>query len=301
MLPKIFIFLLCLLPLSHAEEPSNSEDLSIKVVSFNIRYLTTRDKGVNHWDTRQTRTAAAIRRFDADVIGLQEAFFSQVDDLKPVLTDYQRVGVGRDDGAEEGETCSILFRKDRFGLVDHGTFWLSDTPEVPGSKHWGNEVVRICSWALLHDKPSDRRFYVFNTHFDHVSQNAREHSAKLIAKRISERNEPSASFILMGDFNAAEDNPAIRYLKGEAIALGGAEEPETGPLKLLDSFRVIHPDVADVRTGHGFTGRTDGGKIDHVLVPVGITVEAADIDHSQHDGLYPSDHFPVTATLIYPK
>ncbi|MGB6220515.1 endonuclease/exonuclease/phosphatase family protein [Haloferula sp.] len=298
-LRAFFLLAVCLFSPSRAADLSVSDDLRLKVVSFNIRYLTTRDKGVNHWDTRQTRVADAIRHLDADVIGMQEAFFSQIGDLEAVLSPYHRVGVGRDDGAEEGETCSIFFRRDRFHLVDHGTFWLSNTPEVPGSKHWGNEVVRICTWALLRDKPSDRPFYVFNTHFDHVSQEAREQSARLISERIAERSESNAPFILMGDFNAAEDNPAIRYLKGEAVALAGGEDIETTPIKMLDSFRVNHPDAIEVRTGHSFKGLTEGGKIDHVFVPQGTTVEAAAIDRFQQDGLYPSDHFPVTATLMF--
>lgn len=299
-LRALFLLTVCLFSQSRAAEPTISDDLRLKVVSFNIRYLTTRDKGVNHWDTRQTRVADAIRHFDADIIGMQEAFLSQVGDLEAALNAYQRVGVGRDDGAEAGETCSVLFRENRIDLVDHGTFWLSDTPEIPGSKHWGNEVVRICTWALLQDKASTRKFYVFNTHFDHVSQDSKEQSARLIASRIMERSEPKAPFILLGDFNAAEDNPAIRYLKGETVGLAGGDEPEMTPIKMQDSFRVIHPDATEVRTGHTFTGRTDGGKIDHVLVPHEATVEAATIDRFQQDGLYPSDHFPVTATVMFP-
>lgn len=300
-LKTLILLSVCLFSQSSAAEPSISTDLRLKVVSFNIRYLTTRDKGVNHWDTRQARVADTIRHFDADIIGLQEAFLSQVEDLGTELAAYQRIGVGRDDGAAAGETCSILFRKSRIDLVDQGTFWLSDTPEIPGSKHWGNDVVRICTWVLLRDKPRDRKFYVFNTHFDHVSQDAREQSVRLISKRISERNELNAPFTLMGDFNASEDNAAIRYLKGEAVSLAGGEGEETTPIKVLDSFRMIDPDAVEVCTGHSFEGRRKGGKIDYIFVPKGITVEAAAIDRIQQDGLYPSDHYPVTATLMFPR
>jgi endonuclease/exonuclease/phosphatase family metal-dependent hydrolase len=282
------------------DEVAADKDLRLKMASFNIRYLTTRDKGVNHWTRRHPRTAAAILQFDADVVGVQEAFVSQLVDMEPVLKDYQRVGVGRDDGAGEGETCSILFRHDRIEAVDHGTFWLSDTPEVPGSKSWGNEVVRICTWALLRDKKTGCGFYVFNSHFDHVSQPSREQAVRLIARRIAERAEGGAPFVLMGDLNADEGNVAIRYLKGEMVELAGGEGPETTPVKLRDSFRVLHPAETAVRTAHGFAGLTEGGKIDYLFVPDGVTVEAAAIDRFQQDGLYPSDHFPVTATLVFP-
>jgi endonuclease/exonuclease/phosphatase family metal-dependent hydrolase len=291
------------LPLSGAKEEEGKpveKDLRLRMVSFNIRYLTTRDKGVNHWRKRHPRTAAAIVHFDADVVGVQEAFVSQLVDMDPVLKDYQRVGVGRDDGGEKGETCAILFRHERIEALDHGTFWLSDTPEVPGSKSWGNEVVRICTWAQLRDKPTGRSFHVFNSHFDHVSQPSREQAVRLIAKRIAERAESGAPFVLMGDLNAGEGNVAIRYLKGEKVELAGGEGPETAPVKLLDSFRVLHPDETKVRTAHRFAGLTEGGKIDYLLVPPDVKVEAAAIDRFQQDGLYPSDHFPVTATLVFP-
>lgn len=276
------------------------KELRLKMISFNIRYLTGRDKGVNHWTRRHPRTAAAILHFDADVVGVQEAFVSQLVDMDPVLKDYRRVGVGRVDGAGKGETCAILFRHQRIEVVDHGTFWLSDTPEVAGSKSWGNEVVRICTWALLKDKPTGRKFYVFNSHFDHVSQPSREQAVRLIARRIAERAESGAPFVLMGDLNADEGNPAIRYLKGEKIDLAGGEGPETAPVKLRDSFRVLYPGETAVRTAHRFAGLTEGGKIDYLMVPEGVTVEAAAIDRFQQDGLYPSDHFPVTATLVFP-
>lgn len=291
------------LPVSGAETGDGSvaeKDMRLKMMSFNIRYLTTRDKGENHWTKRHPRTAAAILQFDADVIGVQEAFVSQLVDMEETLKDYQRVGVGRDDGTGEGETCSILFRHERIEAVDQGTFWLSGTPEVPGSKSWGNEVVRICTWALLRDKKTGRKFHVYNSHFDHVSQPSREQSARLIARRIATRADGDAPFVLMGDLNADEGNVAIRYLKGESVELAGGEGAETAPVKLLDSYRVVHPEATGVRTAHRFAGLTEGGKIDYLLVPPGVTVEAATIDRFQQDGLYPSDHYPVTATLVFP-
>ena len=195
---------------------------------------------------------------------------------------------------------SILFRGDRIEAVGHGTFWLSDTPETAGSTTWGNKVVRICTWALLRDKPTGRKFYVYNTHFDHVVQPSRERSARLIARRIAGRGHRDAPFVLMGDFNAAEDNPLVRYLKGKRVKLDGGKGTEAAPIPVVDSFRVIEPKATEVCTAHTFTGRTEGRKIDYLFVPPGVKVEAASIDRFQQDGLFPSDHYPVTATLVFP-
>lgn len=278
--------------------PRKSESSSIHVASFNIRYLNTRDKGELHWDVRKERVMTAIRHLEADILGLQEAFFSQIRDMQPALVDYHRVGVGRRDGKEEGETCSICFRKERFELMDHGTFWLSDTPELPGSVTWGNKVVRICTWARLMDRRSEESLYVFNTHFDHVSQESREQAARLVAQRIAGREHEDSPVMLLGDLNAAENNPAVRYLKGEAVVLDGGEAgPETYSDPLVDTFRVHHPDADEVRTGHGFRGETAGAKIDYVMVSSDVTVLDAEIDRTRFDGMLPSDHYPVRATV----
>jgi endonuclease/exonuclease/phosphatase family metal-dependent hydrolase len=135
------------------------------------------------------------------------------------------------------------------------------------------------------DKNTGRTFYFFNTHFDHQSQNARLESAKLIARRIAER-EHDDPVVLAGDFNAGEDNPVIKQLKADG---------------LIDTYRAIHPDANDVGTGNGgYTGRRDGAKIDYVFVTRDIETLGASIDQEPRDGRYPSDHYPVTATLRLP-
>ena len=151
----------------------------LEVVTFNIRYLNKNDEGINHWRVRKQRVIAAMLAFKADIFGLQEALRQQLDDITPALAGYTEFGIGRDDGKTRGEYSAILFRSDRFELDkdDCGTFWLSDTPEKVGSATWGNEIPRICTWVRLTDKQSQRSFYVFNTHFDHESQPARDKSA----------------------------------------------------------------------------------------------------------------------------
>ncbi len=281
--------------------PPPPPPLVVDVVSFNIRYLNNRDTGDNHWTVRKTLTAEAMRHFDADIIGVQEVLKRQLDFLVGELPDYAMVGVGRDDGQERGEYSAIFYRPTRFEVPESGTFWLSDTPEVPGSKTWGNQVVRICTWARLAEKKPDkpRTLYVFNTHFDHQVQPSREKAVRLIVQRIGDRTYSGDPVVLMGDFNASEQNPAIRYLKGEAVELAGGDGTETTPLNFVDTFRLQHPDTTEARTLHSWRGTREGPKIDYIFAEPGVEVREAYIDDFSRDGLYPSDHFPVRARLAF--
>jgi len=282
---------------AHASDPPG-EGIALDLVSFNIRYLNNGDKGPDHWRVRKDLTLEAMRHFKADLIGVQEVLKPQLDFLAAGLPEYAMAGVGRDDGKDRGEFAGIFYRKDRFKLAETGTFWLSDTPEVPGSRTWGNEVVRICTWARLIDRSSGRGFSVFNTHFDHAVQPARERSARLIAERLVARAHPEEPFVLMGDFNVHEDNPVTRYLKGENVELGGGKA--TTPLPLADTFRLLHPDDPNALTLHQWSGRREGSKIDSIFIDPssGTEVKEAWIDDFSKDGRYPSDHFPVRARVV---
>lgn len=264
-----------------------SEDPALALMSFNIRYGTA-DDGPNHWDQRRDMVMQVIERHGSDVVGLQEALAFQVAQIRDQLPRYAAVGVGRDDGLTGGEHCTILYRADRFTLAESGTFWLSDTPDVVASVTWGNAITRICTWARLIDDASGRAFYVFNTHFDHVSQPSRERSVRLIAERVAARTHPDP-VIVMGDFNVGETNPAMEFL---------LRDPD-GP-GWVDTFRVIHPDETVVGTFTGFRDRIDGEKIDFVLVQPGVRVLDATIDRTRTDGRSPSDHEPVTAVIELP-
>jgi endonuclease/exonuclease/phosphatase family metal-dependent hydrolase len=215
------------------------------------------------------------------VLGLQEALRGQLDEIRAALPAYGEVGVGRDDGAQAGEYAAILFRRDRLDLLASGDFWLSDTPDVPGSRSWGNTVVRICTWARFLDRASGRTFAVYDTHLDHESQPARERGAALILWRIAAAR-PGGPVIVTGDFNAGEDNPAVRAMTAAGFA---------------DSYRVVHPADSAVNTYHAFRGGTAGPKIDFVFVSPEWRVADAAIVRTARDGRYPSDHFPVTARL----
>lgn len=261
--------------------------VEVDVMSFNIRYGTAKD-GDNHWNLRKGLVFDVIRDKAPDVIGLQEALRFQIDEIRKALPVYGEIGEGRE-GGEKGEYSSILYNLNRFELSDSGTFWLSDTPERP-SNHWGNTCIRVCTWARLVDKKTKQGFYMFNTHLDHESQKARELGSRLIAQRIKARkqNEP---FVLTGDFNASEDNPAILFLKR-----GDPTDTEK-PLLMVDTFRQLHPDEKVVGTFHSFKGTRTNAKIDYIFVLPGTEVISAEIIHSPEGKPCPSDHFPVTAKL----
>lgn len=277
---------------SFAQQSNDSAGIDVRVMSFNIRNGRAND-GDNRWEHRKEFAADVIRDAKLDVVGLQEAFRFQLDDLRTQLPDFQEVGEGRD-GDKKGEYSAILYCGNRFSALDSGTFWLSDTPEVK-SRHWGNRYLRICTWVRLKDKNTNQCFYVYNTHFDHQSQNARLKSAQLIAKRINDRAHKNP-FLLTGDFNADEDNPVIMYIKDKNPTLTDS------PIALIDTFRKLHPEKNSVGTGGGFEGRADGKKIDYVFVQANAEVISAKIIRTERDGRYPSDHSPVSAEVrLSPK
>ena len=261
----------------------------IDALSFNIRFDTSKD-GENAWPKRKEMVGQWVKSESPDVIGLQEALRHQIDDIKKIATAYSEYGVGRDDGKSRGEHCTILYLKKRFSLdkSDCGTFWFSDTPEKIASKSWGNEIPRICTWARFIEKKTEKGFYVYNVHYDHRSQPSRLGASELIIQRISKRKQSNEPIILMGDFNASENNPAIKIFKDE-------------PLNLVDTFRVVKPDEKMVKTFHGFRGGSfSGGKIDHVfMLPKMGKVSSAEIVRFNKDKRYLSDHYPVRAKLSF--
>ncbi|MBN1124559.1 MAG: endonuclease/exonuclease/phosphatase family protein [Sedimentisphaerales bacterium] len=268
--------------------------LDVKVMTFNIRYGTAND-GDNRWENRREMVFEVIRDSKADVIGLQEALLFQIQEILAAVKGYDSVGVGRDDGKEKGEFSNILYRKDRFTMDTSGTFWLSDTPEVPASRSWGNSIPRICTWARLVDKKTKKAFYAYNVHLDHQSQPSREKSVVLLSRRIADREKKNEPFFLTGDFNAGEDNLAIQYLKGDAYLA----EVGTTPQIMIDTFRVLHPNDKEVGTFNGFTGRKDGDKIDYIFTSSEMEVVEAAIHRTNQEERYPSDHFPVSAKLQF--
>jgi len=271
--------------------------LDIRVMSFNIRYGMA-DDGPNHWDKRKELVFEVIRKHDPSVIGLQEALGFQIDEICKALPQYAMIGVGRDDGKAKGEYSAILYRRERFEVEQGGTFWLSDTPEVPGSITWGNACTRICTWARFVERKTGRAFYHYNLHLDHISQPSREKSVVLLAERIRNRKRPEP-FVVSGDFNAGENNPAILFLKGKVTVPGKDNANVENPVPMVDTFRVLHPDANDVGTFNAFKGDKTGDKIDFILTTSDVQALDAQILHDNAEGRYPSDHFPITARLRF--
>ena len=259
--------------------PQTAPGAPLYVMTFNIRVGMAPD-GENHWLKRRDILFALLREQQPDVIGLQEALHSQIDEILQAVPGYDYVGVGRADGRQAGEYAAILYRTARLRARRTDTFWFSDTPGVVRSTSWGNRIERVCTWAYFEDREGPV-FYLYNVHLDHESQPSRERSAALLLATVAAR-DPKAPAIVTGDFNAGEANPAAKAM----LAM------------FRDSYRVRHPDATEVGTFSGFTlGQTKGDKIDFVFVEPGAEVLEAEILRTARDGRYPSDHFPVTARV----
>jgi endonuclease/exonuclease/phosphatase family metal-dependent hydrolase len=262
----------------------------LRVMSFNIRYGTAPD-GENHWDRRKDFLVETVLAFRPDLLGTQETLAFQRDFLAEKLTDYRVLGVGREDGKEQGEIMAIYWRKDRFEVLDSGHFWLSTTPETPGSKSWDSALPRMVTWIKLRDlkQPDARPILWMNTHFDHRGEQARQESARLVRAKLGEMGE-GCSLIVTGDFNAAEGSQPYQLLFGE---IDGVQSP------VVDSFRVAHPERGtEEGTFSGFRAENvSGARIDWIACSRDWRIIQAGIDRTSRDGRTPSDHFPVFAIL----
>jgi endonuclease/exonuclease/phosphatase family metal-dependent hydrolase len=266
---------------------ADQDNTDLRVMSFNIRNSFARD-GENHWESRKDLVYSVIKDYAPDVLGLQEANSFQLKELSNEFPQYRKVGEGSMGGAK-GQYSAILFLEERFKLTDSGSFWLSETPAEP-SKSWGSAHHRVCTWAELLDKESQQTINIYNTHMDDGSRKAREKGARMIMDHIQKKAE-SSPFLLMGDFNAPEDSEVLKIIKGNP------EARQNLGIQMVDSFRVLYPNRKKVGTYNGFTGQSDGPKIDYIMVRPSMKVIEASILQTNREGRYPSDHFPVTAHL----
>lgn len=266
--------------LTHAAEP-------MRVMSFNVRFSAGKD-GENAWPKRTELFFATITAYGPDLIGFQEVLADQHDALTARMPDYAFSGVARNDGKRQGEWSNIGYRKTRFTLRDSGTFWLSETPEIPGSKSWDAALTRICSWVRLREIATGKEFVYANTHFDHVGKIARQEASKVISQRVSTL-ATGVPALLTGDLNINEDNPAYAVFV----------QPTTpGAIRWIDAFRAVHPMRGPAEASfNGFKGTTKGSRIDFIFHTAEFVATEAAIDRTSKDGRYPSDHYPVTATV----
>lgn len=255
---------------------------SLRAMSFNIRYGTA-DDGENRWANRRELLFKTIRDAGPDILGLQEVLAFQAEELRAALPGYGFVGVGRDDGRDGGEFSPIMFRLSAFELRDSGHVWLSPTPTVPGSKGWDAALPRLATWVLLRGKsPPHAELYVVNTHMDHVGEQARLESARML--RTMAAAHAGVPTLVMGDFNCGPDSPPYAALTSR-----------DGDGALRDPWVELSSRLAGVGTFHAFTDSPKSPRIDFAFCNDLLEPIAVDIDRRHNGRVYPSDHYPVIA------
>ncbi|MCD7795306.1 MAG: endonuclease/exonuclease/phosphatase family protein [Alistipes sp.] len=259
---------------------------SLSVMTFNMRYDNPED-GENNWRFRRERVAEVIKAQDVDVLGTQELLSNQFDDLSGLLTGYQGVGVGRLDGAESGEYCAVFFKKERFTLLDSGTFWLSETPEVVGSLGWDGACERIATWVVLRDR-DDRELFFIDTHLDHVGQVARDEGVSLLMKRI-ETLSGGRPVILTGDFNSEPESSVVAHVQKDGV---------------LRDAKAIAAQRSGADWSFSDFGRIPEAErplLDYIFVSGDIEAVRYEVLPDTFDGGYVSDHAPVMAVVKIAK
>jgi len=260
-----------------------SQDL--KVMTYNIRLSVDSDKE-NSWNNRKQETMALMSYYHPDYFGVQEAVPQQMVDIKTTLTDYDYVGVGRDDGKNQGEFSAIFYDMNKLEVVKSGTFWLSETPEKP-SKGWDAAYNRVCTYALFKMKKGGRKFWAFNLHFDHVGDVARVNSAKLILEKIKEFNKENLPLTLTGDFNLTDDKEPIKIMSKELTdSFCHSQKPHYGPKGTWQNFDINTPSTE---------------RLDYVFVKGFDVLTNRTINDRRENLLYPSDHFPVLTEIKFKK
>ncbi|MCR4616511.1 MAG: endonuclease/exonuclease/phosphatase family protein [Clostridiales bacterium] len=251
----------------------------MKIMSFN---LLCGGKDQRDWQARRGMVLDTIRKADPDTLGVQEAHYGWIQTLCEGLPEYDYVGVGRDDGRTEGEFSAVYYKKDKFSLLDSGTFWLSETPDVPGVKGWDAACVRVCSYAKLEEKATGKRFVHFNTHLDHRGLVAMQKGAELVTAKAEEIC-PDLPAFFTGDFNVTPDSDPYRTV----IEAGFADTRDAA--KESDGGETFHMEVFVSEEAKKYFS-----VIDYCFVKGNVTVNSYRIIRDVYPGgLYPSDHFPV--------
>lgn len=254
---------------------------NIKVMTYNLR-LDTDSDGDNRWNVRKDLLAGQVRFYEPDFMGVQEALPQQMHYLDDNLAAYDYIGVGRDDGKEKGEFSAIFYNKDRFKALQQNTFWLSPTPETP-SKGWDAAYNRVCTYGLFENLKTKQKFWVFNTHFDHVGDVARIESAKLILKKINEVNKDKLPFVLTGDFNLEDTSEPIKYLSTNMADSKAVAKLVYGPDGTWNAFDFTKPVTS--RIDYIFTAKNK------------VSVKKYAVLSDNKNCHYYSDHLAVLAEL----
>jgi len=283
---KLYFFTAMILLLLLPDCKRKHDADTLKVMTFNIRYDNPRDS-INAWPNRASFLCRFLNDEEPDLIGMQEVLNHQYVHIDSVLTGYSSVGVGRSDGAKQGEMNPVFFKQDRFDLIRSKTFWLSDSPSMAGSQAWGANLPRIVTWVELSEKSSSKHFYFFNTHFAHDSDSARTMSSGLLLSMVDSITA-DFPFVITGDLNMRISSKGYEILTGPF---------ESVPL-LADAYAVTEKrPVGPAYTFNGFSDSISSGRIDYVFVRNGMKV----LDHrtfiEKDHGIYISDHWPVMSTV----
>ena len=267
--------------------PVTAQSISLNVLTYNIRLLNPGD-APNTWNARKQKVFSLISVAKPDVFGLQEPVHEQLNDMEYAFPDYAWVGVGRDDGKEAGEYSPLFFNEHKFKMHSSGTFWLSQTPSVAGSRGWDAACNRVVTWVQLKDYKTGKVFFVFCTHFDHLGEVARQNSAKLLLHAVDSLsgNNP---VIVLGDFNSRPDSEPYKILTD-------ASNPE----HLLDARENCRKPVGPKYTFTGFrVGAQPGDRIDYIFLKNKVKVLSFRVNNKSDGIYYPSDHLPVSAVLRF--
>lgn len=250
------------------------------VMSYNIK-LDYPKEGDHSWKNRKPFLINQIKFYEPDIMGVQEAMPNQMKDIDSLMTSYNFVGVGRDDGKVEGEYSAIFYKTEKFHSIKSNTFWLSKTPEQV-SMGWDAVVKRVCTYALFEDKVSGKKFWVFNTHFDHVGKEAKKNSATLILEKIKEINQKQYPIVLIGDFNIEEEHESIKQIKDTLRDSKEIAQLTFGPEGTFNGFHFDKPVTR---------------RIDYAFVSKGVQVNKYAVLSDNWNLQYPSDHLPVYIEL----
>lgn len=276
-----FVIFVGLLTLASCVEDKSR---GIDVMTFNIRYDNPQDS-FNAWPNRAAIVSRFITEQGPDLLGMQEVLWHQYEYLDSALAGYGSVATGRDDGVHGGEACPVFYSLDRFGELGSGTFWLSATPDVPGSIGWGAALTRIATWVRLYDKMERDTLLFFNTHFDHISDSARVMSSGVLLGKLRELSGDNG-FIITGDFNALPGSLAIRRMGEGDFA--------------IDTYLISEtPPAGESYTFNGWRDVPGEGRIDYIFVRSGMKADRHHTWKVISEGVFISDHWPVTASISY--
>lgn len=250
----------------------------LRVLTFNVRY-PARGDGPNLWTLRRDLLVDTVRALAPTVMGTQELFHEQGQYIAQKLPEYRWFGVSRR-GDREDEHMGVFYRHRELRLVSSGNFWLSETPDAPASIAWNMSLPRMATWGVFETAASKRRFFFLNTHFAHrrEDEDARRRSAEVI-RRLLPALAMDLPVIVTGDFNAPAGGETYRIL-----AEGFTDAWQTAPHGPAGTF-------------HGFTGKPGEARIDWILIRGPWRVARAETVTRNEGGRYPSDHFPVLASL----